>query len=346
VEINSEMTARPAGELALWLLSSPEDWDLARWPSLAAAQRLSSRGRSVRLILDAGVLKKLDQAARLELYGLAIKTGCRIEAGFAVAVANGHKALAWVGGEGEGLAWLSSAIDEATRSAILLRGPMGRPVDGETVDPVHFLIQPERTSIIELDSELDGKIEDFGRRFWKLVGNNSALLDQRLQTSAELLQVEYCDRYLNSLLPVRLLREVLANLPGIDKPDSIKVVTADAFANSPMSSPTLLRHDWRITSHRDAVLRGLLDADFPGRARLLTGDKRALPHGRTLRLKYSDASVPLRLDQGFGYWATTAPTPYGFSASIADQMRQLRTASFRVRAGSPHSTFIAVNEER
>ncbi len=64
------------------------------------------------------------------------------------------------------------------------------------------------------------------------------------------------------------------------------------------SSPTLLRHDWRITSHRDAVLRGNLDADFPGRTQLLTGGKRALPHGRTLRLKYGDASVTLRLDQG------------------------------------------------
>ena len=341
-----EMNASPAAELTLWLLSSPEDWDLARWPALAAAQRLSTRGRSVRLILDAGVLKELDQAARLELYGLAIKTGCRIEAGPVVGAANGNKALAWVGGEREGLAWLSSAIDGATCSAILLRGPMGRPKKGEAVDPAHFLVQPERTSIIELHSDLDGKIEDFGRRFWKLVGNKSALLDQRLQTPGELLQVEYCDRYLNSPLSTRLLREVLANLPGIDKGGSVKVVTADASTNNATSSPTLLRHDWRITSHRDAVLRGILDTDFPGRAQLLTGDKRALPHGRTLRLKYGDASVPLRLDQGFGYWATTAPAPYGFSASIADQTRQLRTASFRIRAGSPHSTFVAVNEER
>ena len=81
-----------AAELTLWLLSSPQDWDLARWPALAAAQRLSTRGRSVRLILDAGVLKELDQAARLELYGLAIKTGCRIEAGPVVGAANGNLA--------------------------------------------------------------------------------------------------------------------------------------------------------------------------------------------------------------------------------------------------------------
>lgn len=62
-----EMNARRNAEMVLWLLSSPEDWDFARWPALAAAQRLSSRGRPIRLILDAKVLKTLDQAARLEL---------------------------------------------------------------------------------------------------------------------------------------------------------------------------------------------------------------------------------------------------------------------------------------
>ena len=125
----------------------------------------------------------------------------------------------------------------------------------------------------------------------------------------------------------------------------MKVTTADEFYSASASSPTLFRHDWRLVRHRDAVLRDLLGGDFPQRFHLSTGDKRGLPHGRSLRLSYADGAAVLRLDQGFGYWAPNAPLAFGFSAGVADQVSELRTTGFRVRAASPHATFIAVNDE-
>ena len=351
--IMREMDARSSTDLALWLLGSPDGWDLNRWPVLAAAQRLAARGRTSRLVMEATILAKLDQAARVELYGLAIKTGCRLVAGPPVTLTGGHRVLAWVGDDRGGIAWASvgtqtwaaSADANGFAKSMLLRGPMARIGEGEAIDPAQFLIQPERTSIIEVTNELNGNVEDFGRVFWDLIGRKSQALSERFRAEAPLIAVEYCDRYLNSLLPVRLLREVLTKTPGIGGARSVKVTTADEFYSASASSPTLFRHDWRLVRHRDAVLRDLLGGDFPQRFHLSTGDKRGLPHGRSLRLSYADGAAVLRLDQGFGYWAPNAPLAFGFSAGVADQVSELRTTGFRVRAASPHATFIAVNDE-
>ena len=340
-----EMNAKPNAELRLWILAAPDEWDLARWPALAAAQPLSARGRNVRIVIEAVVLAKLDQAARLELFGLAIKTGCGIEAAPTITVKNGYRALAWVGAETNGVAWVSSAKTGLMQPSALLRGPLARPSRGEPVDPTRFLIQQERTKIIEINGELNGKIEDFGTTFWTLIASKSTVFEERSRSLSALKEVEYCDRYLNSPLTVRLMREAIINLPGIATAQLIKVTTAD-IEDRPAASPAMLGHDWRFARNRYEVLRGILEADFAGRNRLVTSDRRALPHGRTLKLTYADGVVLLRLDQGFGYWVPTSPVSFGFTSPVADQIRQLRTTPFRIRSGSAHSTFIAINEEK
>jgi hypothetical protein len=83
---------------------------------------------------------------------------------------------------------------------------------------------------------------------------------------------------------------------------------------------------------------------FQDRFHLQTLQKRMLPHGRSLRLGYTDSDLVLRLDQGLGYWMTTRATPFDFTSSLERQVAELKRASFFVRAPSVHPTYIAISD--
>jgi hypothetical protein len=212
------------------------------------------------------------------------------------------------------------------------------------IDPETFLRQPERTAVVEITAGLNGWIEDFGRGFWETVASRSHALDERLRLGKVPMSVGYVDRYLNSPLPVRLMREVLKSLPGIEAGASIRIDTADAVSGSFASSPMLISHDWRLVDQRNRVVTTILARDFPNRAVFEVRPKRDLPHGRCMRVRFEDGSIAIRLDQGFGYWATMGSTPFPFSGNLVKQADDLLRAHFKVRALSSHPTYLAINE--
>jgi hypothetical protein len=348
------MELRPDAELVLWLLGSPNDWNLNRWAALRAAQRLSTRGRTVRVLVEPRTLEAIDQAARIELYGLAIKAGCRLESAVPMTLGNDHRVLVWIGTNRKGVGWASADANAAMANEAwggsgketVLRGPMICDITGRRVDPAAFLIEPDRTVVVEVKNQLNAPVESFGRSFWSFIEGQSVALGERVKKKTRLREIEYSDRYLNSPLPVRLLREVLTKTPGVDDSTIVRLTTADQSSNAPSSSPIYLKHDWRLPNHRDSVVHGLLATDFPQRFRLLVKDRRDVAHGRMLRLSYSDGDIVLHLDQGFGYWTTTAPVLFMFSGTIADQISELRRVPFQVRAVANYASWIALKEEK
>jgi hypothetical protein len=337
-----EMGACPNSELRFWLNRAVENSDLAKWPLLMAAQRLASRGRSVQMVASSELLNSLDLSARFELYGAAMKSGCKLSCGPAVEPTPGVNVVAWVGEHDDGLAW---AEDFRTDESALFVGPMAIPGSLAEIDPETFLRQPERTAVVEITASLNGRIEDFGRAFWEILASRSHALDERLRLGKVPTSVEYVDRYLNSPLPVRLMREVLKSLLGIEAVQLIRIETADALSCSFASSPVLISHDWRLVDQRNQVVTTILARDFPNRAVLEVRPKRHLPHGRCMRIRFDDGSIVVRLDQGFGYWATMGSIPFPFSGSLIKQADDLLRADFKVRAFSSHPTYLAINEE-
>jgi DEAD/DEAH box helicase domain-containing protein len=348
-----EMERRPGAELVLWLLGSPNNWDLNRWAALRVAQRLAARDRRVRILIPSETLGGLDQASRVELYGLAIKAGCLLETAPPSTIGMEHRGLVWIGGNGKGLlwasrdkqAWIAAEGWGSSGKDTLLRGDCPGSYPGQAVNPEAFLIAPDRTAILEVNNQLNCRINDFGKAFWNLVGSQLPTLNQRINTKSPLLAIEYSDRYLNSPLPVRLLREVLATAPGIDSSTVVKLTTADQTPSAYASSPRLFKHDWRVQQHRDAVLKGVFDRDFPGKFGLVTKDKRDVSHGRVLRLIYANGATVIHLDQGFGYWSAATPVYFAFSAGILDQIVELRRSMFQVRPTANFASWIVVNDE-
>ncbi|MBA3726914.1 MAG: DUF1998 domain-containing protein [Armatimonadetes bacterium] len=349
-----EMEQRPDAELVLWLLGNSSDWDLNRWTALRIAQRLAARERRIRIILDESTLNDLDLAGRIELYGLAIKTGCILEGAPSLPLVKNHQVLAWVGEGDKGLAWahrdktagIGNASWGGSGKELLVRGDFKIVgVRSQLVDPTKFLMSPERTTLIYVTTQLDGDIEAFGAAFWSLVAKNAPSIGRRASATTALRSIGYSDRYLNSPLPVRLLREVLTKAPGIDAATIVRLTTGDAVSGILHSSPTLLKHDWRLNAHRDVVLQDVFAADFGSRFCLIKRPKHQVTHGRTLRLEYVDGVVSVLLDQGFGYWVPQRPIRFDFSAGGVDQVRDLRRVRFFVEPGQSNASWICVNEE-
>ena len=342
------METRQTAELVLWMPKAPSEWDLGRWASLSAARRLAARGRKTRLIIAPSVLNGLNQAARVELYGLATKAGCQLDTGepHPLPGGRGHYALAWIGDKTGGDLWVEIQRSESKmRTPMLIRGRWPSSPVGTPVPPDRLLLQPERTTLVQIGDDLNGPIGEFGARFWELLASKSEALAARIRSKTPLLSIEYSDRYLKAPLPVRLLREVLVHIPGASQAGSVRILTATDHLDDTTRNPVSFKHDWRVAGQRDTILSRLIDADFPGRFQLIAEDKRELQHGRTLRLTYENESVLIWLDQGFGFWTPANNLPFSFSASPATQEEQLRTAAFRIHTLGFHKTLIAIAAE-
>jgi DEAD/DEAH box helicase domain-containing protein len=304
--------------------------------------------------MDSSILAKLDNASRIELYGLVIKASCKLDIGATAKTIADHVVLASVGLGPDQIAWATrdagamQANDSWSRvgKEIIVRGLWsggGAPV--QTIDQNKFFAKAERTALCSLTNELNGRVEDFGETFWRFVSQRSPLVGGRLEQNTPLVSIEYSDRYLNSPLPVRLLAEVIAHAPGMSSSSAVKLITTDQVSNFSSSSPTLLKHDWQVLKHRDNVLQGGLSGALGGRFTLLKKPKFDVPHGRVLRLKFADGGVTILLDQGFGYWWPTRAIRFDFSATVADQVRELGTCPFQLQSSQGYATWIGIKED-
>jgi DEAD/DEAH box helicase domain-containing protein len=348
-----EMERHSDAELVLWLQGNPDDWDLDKWVGLRVAKRFAERDRDVRILVEKCALDTVDQAGRIELYGLAVSARCRLERTLATESVGGQRILACVASPSESQAWATADHDAhsanadwaITEHSILVRGEWSSAGLATTaIDPSEFLIRPEKTAVVKVMREFDGDIARFAEKFWQLVGRQAAAVGRRISSSVPLRQVSYSDRYLVSPLPVRLTGEVLAKVPGFDASTRVRLETIDYLTSRASQSPFYLQHDWQVDSHRDAVLFNVFHRDFGERFALSQKPRQQLPHGRILILTYDDGVVHLYLDQGMGYWKTAVPMKFNFAGSTESQVNELLGAVFRLQAGQFHPTLITVSE--
>ena len=349
-----EMERRPGAELVLWLLGSPNNWDLNRWAATRVAQRLAARdSRSPHSDTFGNAGRFRPGLTRRTLWtgdqgGLSFGDGSAVDDRDGASrprldrrqrkrplVGKSRNKDAWIAAEG----WGSSGKDT------LLRGDFSGSYPGQAVNPAAFLIAPDRTAILEVNNQLNCRINDFGKAFWNLVGSELPTLNQRINTKSPLLAIEYptvtsilrcpfaCSGKCSQRRLASILQRWLNSRRRIRRPAPTRRL------------PSLFKHDWRVQQHRDAVLKGVFDRDFPGKFGLVTKDKRDVSHGRVLRLIYANGATVIHLDQGFGYWSAATPVYFGFSAGVLDQIVELRRSTFQVRPTANFATWIVVNDE-
>ena len=195
---------------------------------------------------------------------------------------------------------------------------------------------------IEIKSQLDGPLESFGKRAWKILSNKIGSLGQRLNGSEPLIDVNYTDRYLYSPIMIMLLWRLLGALEGysggIDE-DTRIVIRTGKVARKSSYEPRFIYHDWREAGDRREVLVSLLSP--AGQLNYKEMDRYMLPHARELCLTWDKGIVwKIRLDQGVGYWhAARDGERFPFDQSPERQVEFMEKLNINILAGSKkHST--------
>ncbi|MBY6093962.1 DEAD/DEAH box helicase [Ferrimonas balearica] len=163
---------------------------------------------------------------------------------------------------------------------------------------VSRLGQDSDLSKVVIHRELDGKVKDFGMKFWATIFKGSPQLLSLMQAH-QLTAVKYCDRYLAATLPFALCFHVMKTIVEHYKGCEVNIVTGELQNGY---HPETVQDNWEGEVQRNAVIDLALSST---RAEIFfeSTKKYDLPHARTMELAFDNGKVvTLWLDQGFGYW--------------------------------------------
>jgi DEAD/DEAH box helicase domain-containing protein len=338
-----------AGSLILHLSGKPTEWDLGSWWACSIIDRHSRRGVDTLIAVPADALRTLGFDLLLALNSLVQRgaphvrvvqyrdIGAPASLMASIRTANGMKSWAATG--------QALPITAVPPEGIVMTSALTWTEPGPTFD-IHQAVTLARPALsrILVSGELDGRVDLFGSRFWKLIQERSIPARQWFD-AGKVVHVEYDDRYLFNPLAIALLAAVLKSIPGkiakeADRPTAIIRTLADRPGNVRQSQPYAIFHDWGDSAIRDYVLKSA-SADAGFNVSLETAPRSSLPHGRDLRLRNAEGMVlDIMLDQGFGYWRSRTGS-FDFAARPSEQARSVISGIISV-VGSPNypTTFI------
>ncbi len=186
------------------------------------AYQIAARGVQVSIVIPDEISGQLDEADQYLLASMAdsphisilgIKKTLSCGGGWLLAEAIGEHSVSWACDTPFSLHFNS---EWGQHQNILVQAPVQisqdndlQVTDASQLRPVG-IIQGDRE--IELHSELNGSLQDFGRRFWNCITREHEPSNNYLTSADEIISLDYQDRYLFTPLSVRVLYEILKQL--------------------------------------------------------------------------------------------------------------------------------------
>jgi len=309
---------RPIDGVRLFTSGPKPDWDVAPSPLRELAYRIAGRGVTAEIVV-AGTLDGTSVEDRQILASLADHphidlrmTGnepTRAGVGFLLAEVLGKQGMKWaIATETE----LTFTKDWGRQGSIIVRADATDPshLEGKIVSAEQ--IRPDVLSLgdreIEVDTQLNGKIDEFGSCFWELVCSGHHPTASLISASqGHVTHISYSDRYLFSPLSVAIVLEIIRGLKERAGPvrwtnPDLRIRTTLKTGSAESWLPVKVWHDWTADEVRRAVILSALDA-LGGRSAFELRTNAELGHGRIMEVGFSHGSkLTIRLDQGVGYW--------------------------------------------
>ena len=209
------------------------------------------------------------------------------------------------------------------------------------MEPIHLL----GAIHIDIATELNGRLSNFGRSFVNLLESKDQRLAKLLKEST-LKNISYSDRYLQSPASLLLLAEVLKVLRG-SSDCNIEVSTCFDVKNR---NHFAVNHDWDDRYDYEEIFSAWLTHMAGKKVDVnIINDKREVPHRRAIRLYFSTGDiVEVTLDQGLGYWRLDLEGGmhrFDFMRDTYDQIKRLIEVYklANVSNSANWSTWVAVN---
>ncbi|WP_207064019.1 DEAD/DEAH box helicase [Motiliproteus sp. SC1-56] len=201
---------------------------------------------------------------------------------------------------------------------------------------------------IDLTDDLDGSLSGFGRRLWDRICSEHSGIGSQLKADDPLESIEYSDCFVSSPWNVAVLGSVFVGLRNASgevwaSPD-IKISTG-SFTGKHIKG-TGFFNDWADDAEREKVIEAYFGR-LGFKCFAYVKDKKGLPHGRFLLLKWKSGVVMrVRFDQGVGYWAAKTLGFIKFSQNdqIVQQAHDLEASweRLQVKHGKSQPTQIFV----
>ncbi|WP_437296002.1 DEAD/DEAH box helicase [Sorangium sp. So ce426] len=348
-----------AQRIQLHLGDDVKEWDLFSWPLYRHILRWTSTSKQVVLIVPRKAITALEWdesgtwASIMEGTGATLRIVDQLPPAsssprIAVEIAGSSWSSRWAvtsettldPGEAWGLAGDGARCVIGRTTVALAAAPGAALTPAQVRKP-----RPGTYVEVKINNELDGPVGDFGHRFWALLERRFPELMERLDAAEPLASVEYGERYLKSPLATRLLYEVLKALQrrpgGITPATLVNVDATSSFrANRP---PTKVDHDWRDPAARNTMLEATL-RHLGINLRFTAGtDIHRVAHYRQMLLRWPEAILCLRLDQGLSFCQADPPPPFPFEKACDEQQKALLATKYSVQKRDAMPAVVYVN---
>lgn len=215
---------------------------------------------------------------------------------------------------------LSLSEDWGNTTGPIIRGSLTalEPIKGDLIEMAILQAQrPNQCDFKILNGEWNGPVTNLSKRFWDTLRRTSPALADAIDSLP--VRIDYCDRYLKSPLPVKLLYEILK--PFRDKELCLRIRTGAAHEQR---FGRYLDHNWDSGVIQQNVLVKLFSGDFSLDLKVVHRHT-DLPHARVLRLTWENGlCFNILLDQGLGFAKIDGSCRFDFGMSAADQANQIK----------------------
>lgn len=300
----SRRVSKGANRVFIWLSPNANEWDLnARQVHRYVEQLVEYYGVSLSMVLPATKLSKSVQQIlkRYQELGVELVTTSAIaENGGYLAVAVGNdRQMFGIALQNEsplipGSDWLESNSDCMVVSALLANTPIWTSVD--TSDWNQF----KTGGRIEIKTELNGRVNQFGKKLWSFIETKYPTINQKI-ASVGIESIEYTDRYIQSPWSIILLGEVMRGLGNLENASFL----INTLFNPKDRTGRLLHDDWDCQDEFKQVVDIWFAKGISLPAQLTIHQERGnIPHRRELVLTLKDGKqFSIAFDQGVGYWS-------------------------------------------
>ncbi|MDV7145641.1 DEAD/DEAH box helicase [Tropicimonas sp. TH_r6] len=317
-------------ELTIYLHGEPQFWDLR---DLAVSLPRRDEAHVARVVLPRNLLVQMEAAEKVDLVRFLAECGAKLHAVEKLPTKSGHTILCHCQYDGQ-----AHAVAALTENAALPDAGWGAPEEAPVIlgpDPAMDVGKPlsaEKLAVFkegnsvhaDVGRRLDGKVGQFGHAFWKTIRE----MRPQIFRDVPLKSVVYSDRYLRGPLPVKLLQEVLRNMP--DRIDTTKIqILSSRLDRGGRWQNHDIEDNWTEDRLRLQVMKAVL-----GGAEMRILDKRDCPHPRRFVLEWADGrTAKIHLDQGLGAWTCASKGTQRFDVEDApeSQARRLTALNFEIR---------------
>jgi DEAD/DEAH box helicase domain-containing protein len=309
-EVIAQQINNGAKNVTLWMGNDTNEWDLnSRRVRTLVHQYISIQDINLTFVLPNIEVddETKNELLRYKSWGVAL-VNCHKQCsndGVLVAQIISDKEIVSIAASSTELISVNHHWLLSTPEIVVVKSKDYEMVDLLPIDTKDWVkLEASLVSELELSSELNGKITDFGKRFWQSAMDSNEGLAKAIQSS-KVKKVLYSDRYLQSPWYLIMIGEVLNALPTHE----YSTVQIDTVFNEKARNSGYINNDWQ---HIDDMkeLYSLwfklgLNVDLTLN---LHSNRFEIPHRRLMIIEFDNGEVfKIKSDQGVGYWSLHVP---------------------------------------